>query len=191
MNFSLSLSMYWINLSSNIPVFGIFITFWASHHMVSRITNPQIWNSRFDIYNSWKHKVSSSIFTKVWKILLWSLDLISDLNAIVDDKITRVLDQFIIRPFSAIAIIWLTKMSWSRVSTKHLNSSFPQPEKYFCWNHKENYRNIIRLEISRIWDMEADLIYWWSFWTSMEALRGQTPYSDRTLWHCGMDQTLS
>ena len=47
----------------------------------------------------------------------------------------------------------------------------------------------IRLEIkpcglgSRIWDMEADLIYWWSFWTSMEALRGQTPYSKRTLWH--------
>ena len=36
---------------------------------------------------------------------------------------------------------------------------------------------------SRIWDMEADLIFWWSFWTSMEAFRGQTPYSDRTLWH--------
>ena len=36
---------------------------------------------------------------------------------------------------------------------------------------------------SRIQDTEADLIYWWSFWTSMEALRGQIPYSDRALWH--------
>ena len=31
--------------------------------------------------------------------------------------------------------------------------------------------------------MEADLIYWWIFLTSMEAVRGQTPYSDHTLWH--------
>ena len=36
---------------------------------------------------------------------------------------------------------------------------------------------------SRIRDMEADLIYWCTFLTSMEAVRGQTPYSDRTLWH--------
>ena len=35
----------------------------------------------------------------------------------------------------------------------------------------------------RIRDVEADLIYWWSFWASMEALRGQIPYSNRTLWH--------
>ena len=34
---------------------------------------------------------------------------------------------------------------------------------------------------SRIRDMEADLIYWWTFLTSMEAVRGQTPYSDHTL----------
>ena len=27
--------------------------------------------------------------------------------------------------------------------------------------------------------------------TSIEAVRGQTPHSDRTLWHCGMDRTLS
>jgi hypothetical protein len=36
---------------------------------------------------------------------------------------------------------------------------------------------------SIIRDMEVDLIYWWSFWTSMEALRCQIPYSDRSLWH--------
>ena len=27
--------------------------------------------------------------------------------------------------------------------------------------------------------------------TSMEAVRGQIPYIDRTFWHCGMDRTLS
>ena len=27
--------------------------------------------------------------------------------------------------------------------------------------------------------------------TSIEAVRGQTPYSDCTLWHCGIDQTLN
>ena len=37
--------------------------------------------------------------------------------------------------------------------------------------------------VSRIRDMEADLIYWWTFLTSIEAVRGQTPYSVRTLWH--------
>ena len=26
------------------------------------------------------------------------------------------------------------------------------------------------------------------FLTSMEAVRGRTPYSDRTFWHCGMDR---
>ena len=36
---------------------------------------------------------------------------------------------------------------------------------------------------SRIRDLEAYFIYWWTFLTSMEVVRGQTPYNDCTFWH--------
>ena len=39
--------------------------------------------------------------------------------------------------------------------------------------------------------MSCVMIQAYLFLTSIEAVRGQTPYSDRTLWHCGTDQTLS
>ena len=52
---------------------------------------------------------------------------------------------------------------------------------------RNSIRVLIKLtrdvEIIRIRDMETDLIYWWIFLTSMEAVGGQTPYSDWTLWH--------
>ena len=37
---------------------------------------------------------------------------------------------------------------------------------------------------SKIWDMEADLIYWWTF-------RLLFIYFGKQMWHCGMDWTLS
>ena len=43
MNFSLSLSIYWINLSSNIPIFGIFITFSSHGFTHYQSPNPNIY----------------------------------------------------------------------------------------------------------------------------------------------------
>ena len=39
--------------------------------------------------------------------------------------------------------------------------------------------------------MSCVITYAYLFLTSMEAVRGHTPYRDHTLWHCGMDRTLN
>ena len=87
-----------------------------------------------------------------------------------------------------------TTLTWSLTSISSLRYLINKRHGIVSWKRQHHGQSIHPTE--KFTSMNLYKILWivkwaWLFLTFMEAVRGQTQYSDCTLWQCRMDRTLS